>query len=346
MNTATKIEPQTSAITVYIADAQLEPSTAAHLRECFETMFADAERWAAKAKSIVVTDESQKGDMKLARVARLELKEIRVNAEKARKRLKEDSVRQGKAIDGIANVLKALVEPLEAHLLEQETFAERAEAGRKSALKSAREETLRALGTDPSAYANLGETDEDTWASIRDTAQAAKEKRDEDAKQAELVKLEVERVQEEKRQAARAEAAKAEAERVERERLQLEENARLQAEKAAVEESAKTEREEAARQLEAARVEAAAEAERLRAKYEGERQAAEREARRQHEADAAARAAAALAPDREKFAAFAAMLRTLDIGSLTTPKGKAAGLKVAEQLEKMANWVQKTGAAL
>lgn len=363
----------------------LEPESALAIRSAFEEMFSSAETWAASARLIKVTSVDQKREMKMARESRLALKDIRVKAEHARKRLKEDSTRRGKAIDGIANVLKALIEPIEEHLLEQETFAERAETARKDALKSAREETLRALGADPSVYANLGETSEETWTLTLEAARAAKEAREEAAKQVELVRVEAERIAAEKRETERLARIQAEAERVARERAAAEENARLQAEKEELEAKAKAEREQAAAELSAveakaaaerdvaaveaatakatadriaaeqnaaltaarvARAEAEAEAERVKAAADAERQAAERETKRKHDEDLAARQAAALAPDREKLAAFASTLRALEIPTLTTPPGKAAAAKVADQIAKMAAWVEKTGASL
>ncbi|MEK7112091.1 MAG: hypothetical protein AAB875_02075 [Patescibacteria group bacterium] len=71
------------------------------------------------------------------------------------------------------------------------------------------------------------------------------------------------------------------------------------------------------------------------------REQAEREAKA-----AADREAAALAPDREKLVALAATLRGLSLPTFSTAPGHAAGKKVAEQIEKMAAWVAKTGAAL
>jgi hypothetical protein len=336
-----------------IAVQGLEPESALAIRSAFETMFAQADEWVARAKTITVTSVDQKREMKMARESRLALREIRVKAEHARKRLKEDSTRRGKAIDGIANVLKALIEPIEEHLLEQETFAERAESARKDALKAAREETLRALGADPTVYANLGETSEGVWSLTLDGARAARDAKLDAAKQAELVRVEAEKIAAEKREAARVEAARVEAERIERERVQAEDNARLKAEAVAREaaaqvereratEQARIEREAAASALAAAKAEAAA----ATAAAEAARHAEERETKRKHEADAAARQAAALAPDREKLAAFAATLRALTIPDLTTETGKAAAVKVAEQIAKMAAWVQKTGASL
>lgn len=364
-----------------LATTGLEPDSALSLRATFEPMLAKADEWSARAKLIVVTNVDDKRGMRMARESRLALREIRVKVEHERKRLKEDSTRRGKAIDGMANVFKALVEPIEAYLLEQETFAERAETARKDALRSARIEALVALGADPSVYANLGETSEETWALTLDAARAAKEAREVAAKQAEIVRVEAERIAAEKRETERLARIQAEAERVARERAAAEENARLQAEKAELEAKAAAEREKAAAEIaaveakaaadrDAAAVEAAAakatadrvaaeqdaalkaarvarataedEAARVKAAADAER----REVERRAAADLAARQAAALAPDREKLTAFAATLRALEIPALSTPPGKAAAAKVAEQIAKMASWVEKTAASL
>lgn len=356
----------------------LEPDSATMLRGAFETMFAQADEWCARARSIQVTSEDQKREMKLARESRLALREIRVNAEKARKRLKEDSVRRGKAIDGIANVLKALIEPIEAHLLEQETFAERAEEARRDALRAARAEALTAYGADPSAFVDLGAMAEETWTLTIENARGAHEAKIEAAKQAEAIRLEAERIATEKREAERVAAVKAEAERVERERAQAEENARLKLEAEEREKAAQIEREAAA--AEKARIEAAAAAEKaqLEAEARAAREAAEAETRKAKEAadraaselaaakraerereearakaeadrlaaEEEARKQAALAPDREKLAAFAAQVRALAIPTLTTERGQAARAKVVEQIAKMAAWIEKTGASL
>ena len=339
-----------------LAVRELEPESALALRSAFETMFAQADEWTARAKSIRVTSADDKRGMKLARESRLALREIRVNAEHARKRLKEDSTRRGKAIDGIANVLKALIEPLEEHLLEQETFAARAEAARRDALRDARAETLRALGTDPTAYADLGATSEETWAETLATAKAAHEARLEAERQAVAVRVEVERLAAERRQAERAAAAKAEAERVERERLVREENDRLRREGAEREAAAQAERAqvEQERQAEQAKAKAAFEAaadEARNARAEADRLAAakaagEQAAREREEQAAAAREAAALAPDRDKLRALAFAVRAIDLPTLSTAKGQRAMATVADQFTKMAAWLDKTAGAL
>lgn len=334
----------------------LEPESALSIRSTFVPLFAAAEEWTRRASAIHVTSIDQKREMKLARESRLAVRECRINAENARKRLKTDIVRRGKAIDGAANIIKDLLEPIEIYLLEQETFAERHEKARKEELRGAREEALRALGADPSVYANLGETDAETWESTLQTAKDAHEARVQAAKEAEEVRLEAERLAAQKREAARAEKVRQEAERAERERVQAEENERLRKEKAEIEAQrkrdveaaqadARAQREKAEAEARAAREEKArveAELAAERAKAEAERKAEEDRAA----AEAAAARAAALAPDREKLAAFAASLRGLPVPDLTTTSGQEARAKLVEQLEKFARWIDKTGEAL
>lgn len=129
---------------VIVQSSGLEETKANFILEKFQDYFKLAAEWEAKAKTIVVTDESQKADMQIARVGRLFLREKRIAVEKSRKELKEQALREGKAIDGIANVLKALIVPIEEYLEKQERFVElrdeaiaRAEAEKKAAAEEA-----------------------------------------------------------------------------------------------------------------------------------------------------------------------------------------------------------------
>lgn len=87
-------------------------------------MLLKAKETVKKASSIKVKDENDIDSMKEARKVRLELKDIRVHVENIRVELKEDSLREGKAIDGMANIIKAILEPVEKYLETQEKFAE------------------------------------------------------------------------------------------------------------------------------------------------------------------------------------------------------------------------------
>ncbi|MBU2249183.1 MAG: hypothetical protein KKD77_20720, partial [Gammaproteobacteria bacterium] len=227
-------------LSVIVRDSGLEQTKAQVILKKFQDYFAIASDWEAKAKVIKVTDESQKADMALARTGRLFLREKRIAIEKTRKELKEQALREGKAIDGIANVLKALIEPIEEYLDKQERFveiraAEKAEADRIEAERKAEEEQI-----------------------AREKAEA--EERERIRQENERLKLEAE---ERERQAA-ADRARAEAERkaleeqARKEREAAQERERIakekaDAEKLALEEKARKEREAAEVKAEAER---------------------------------------------------------------------------------------------
>ena len=102
-----------------VQDVGLEKTKAEIVLAKFSDYFKIAADWEAKAKTIVITDDSQTAEMAMARVGRLFLREKRIAVEKTRKELKESLVREGKAIDGISNILKALIVPIEEHLEKQ-----------------------------------------------------------------------------------------------------------------------------------------------------------------------------------------------------------------------------------
>jgi hypothetical protein len=117
-------EPSTNQLQVIVQESGLEETKAKYILNKFQDYFTMADEWAKQTKTIVVTDAKQTDMMKLARAGRLALREKRLAIEKSRKELKEQSLREGKAIDGIANVLKALIIPIEEYLEKQEKFVE------------------------------------------------------------------------------------------------------------------------------------------------------------------------------------------------------------------------------
>jgi hypothetical protein len=97
-----------------------------------------ASEWNKKAYEIEVTDESQVDLMQQAREGRLLLKSKRVEIEKTRKRLKEQSLLEGRFIDSLAKRLFSIIEPAEQHLEVQEKYAETQDQLRKLKLKNDR----------------------------------------------------------------------------------------------------------------------------------------------------------------------------------------------------------------
>ena len=157
-----EVTETTNELVKVVETSGVEPQTATTLKESFLPFFEQAEEWKRKAEALVVTDATQVHDMKMARTARLALKEIRVNADKKRKELKEDSLRYGKAVQGVYNVLEFLIAPIEKHLQEQEDFVAIAEAKRKAELKASREMEIQPFAEFVALGLNFGEmTDED-----------------------------------------------------------------------------------------------------------------------------------------------------------------------------------------
>lgn len=146
------IEASGQELLAVVKESGLQQSKVETLVAKFGPFFADAKVIAAESQKIAVSSEDDTAGMKAAREARLKLKNIRVEAEKIRVALKEDSRREGLAIDGVNNVLKALVVPVEKYLEEQEKFAENAKIKRDAETHQKRIEQLSKYVHDVSVY--------------------------------------------------------------------------------------------------------------------------------------------------------------------------------------------------
>jgi colicin import membrane protein len=338
-------QSSTAVIAPTIEDAMrkvtLPQDGAAALREAFAPHFQKVHEIAAQAAT-VKPDEPKK-----ARAARLALREVRCAAENTRKAQKEDSLRRGKAIDGIYNVLEYQVVPMEQALQQIEDAEEIRERNRKAALAADRSEKLRPF-MDPT-HMSLGEMDEQAFDLLLSGARTAHQNKiDQEAR---------EKAQREadERKAAADRAAKEEADRVERERLKAE-NERLakeaeqrRAEQEAKDREAAAERQRLAAQAEADRRKAEiaeAEARRLRdaAMAEAVRLADEKAAKEKAEQEAKAKAARA--PEKAKVAKLAADIRALQIPDATSIEGKALVAQIQQQVTKFAHWLDVEGGRL
>ena len=240
---------------VLVKESGLETTKAQVLLDQFSDYFKVAAEWETKAKHILVTDVSQIPDMKMARTGRLFLREKRIAIEKTRKALKEQALREGKAIDGIANVLKALIVPIEEYLEKQERFAEIKAAEERERLHN---EALRKAEEERVAAEKKAEAE-----------RIAKEKAE--AAERERIRKENERLQREAKERERAiaeERAKAAAERERKEKERL-----------AYEASVKKEREAREAKIKAEKEKANAERRAYEAKVQCEKEAAEKKAR-------------------------------------------------------------------
>ena len=324
-----------------IAESGVEPNTALQIKEAFLTMFADADQWAIAARKIVVTDVSQVQEMRLARNARLALKGIRVKAEAARKTLKADALAKGKAIDGIANVLKALIVPLENHLQAQEDFAKRIEAEHLLALHNERSAILAEYEDVAAPWVgDLGAMSDVQFdaivqgytarraAMMQAAADAARKAKEE----------EVERQKAEKQRQAEVAEARAIAEAERDARLEVERKAKAEREIADAQRIAREV--EVYKEREAVRIKAAAEvaaANKAREAVESEREAERAEARRVADAEDERIRQAAAAPDKAKLAEMAGHIRGLTVPALYNTDAEEL---IVAQVEKFAQWVE------
>lgn len=315
----------------------IAPTNAKALIETFQPYFGKADELCAAAAGISVTDATQVSEIKKSRELRLQIKGLRVEAEKSRKTLKEDSLRMGKAIDGINNVLLLQIEPVEKHLEEQEKFAERAEAARKQALSIERSAALAPYLPDQTAYA-LGDMTEAAFAQLLEGSRLALEARVAAEKKAEADRIAAE-------EARKAEEARLRAE-----------NERLQKEREAIEEAAKKDRVEAEKAARAAAELARKEREAVEAQAKKEREArekleAENAARQAAEAkrlaeEEKARKSAAAAPDKAKLTTFAEHVRTMDIPDVKSAEAVAIIKRINSTLNDLAKWVDAEAAKL
>lgn len=195
---------QENELQLVIKEGALEATQSQNILEKFTGLFEQAKKWEAKARSIVITDESQVEKMEAAREIRLELKDIRVNAEKIRKDLKEQSLREGKAIDGVANVIKAIIVPLEEHLEKQEKYIEVMVEEKKRRIEAERIAALQPFVPDIAMY-NLKEMSEDGFANLLSASKIAFEQQKDAEAKAEHDRLEDEKAKKEEDERIRKE---------------------------------------------------------------------------------------------------------------------------------------------
>lgn len=282
---------------VLVENSGMEKTKAQTVLDAFSGFFAEASKWEAQAKMLVITDASQIHEMKMAREGRLQLKEIRVAAEKTKKKLKENILVEGRFIDSIYNLIEGVTKPIENDLLEKEKFVERKEQARKDAIAAERAERLAPYEIDTSFY-NLAEMPDAAFSQLLENTRIAYEARKEAERKAEDERIAREKAEQEERARIAAENLRLKSEAEAREKaIAQERRAREEAERIEREKREAEERKAAAiREAERKKQEAALAAERSAAEM------ARRELREKQEAEERARAAEAARLAAEKKA--------------------------------------------
>lgn len=338
-----------SNLAVIIQESGLEQTKAQILLDKFTNYFQIAAEWEAKINSLNVTDPSQKSEMKMAGEARKFLKAKRIDVERTRKELKEQSLREGQTIDSIARILKNLIEPLEEKAEQIETFAQRLEEERKAELQAKRLAELQQYDFQYNTGFDLSNMDEAMYQNLLAGTKKAYEDR-----------IEAERKAEEERIAReKAEAEERERIRQENERLKAEAEARekqMEAERKAAEQERLRVQEEERKKREEIEAKAKAEAE---ARMKAERELKEKEAteakriadeKAKQEAEEKARKDAERkaknAPDKVKLLELAKQIESIQMPELKSDEAKAILTDVRTLLSKVSNHIQTKSESL
>lgn len=360
-----------SAIEKIVIQTGVSEETGLIIKNAFSEIESKLSEWKEKVALIKVTDASQVREMKLARETRLALKDVRLDADKLRKALKENNNRENRAIQECYNYVESEIKPMEEHCLLQEKFAELQEQKRLEERKAKRLEELMPynVAVDMAMIESMGEESwEIYFAGVKKTHEEARIKQEQEERErieAEK-KAEQERIEREKKEAEEREAMRIENERLKKEAEEKEkalaiERAKAEEERKAAEEKARKEREEADRKL--AEEKAKQEAERKRieaenqAKLEDERKERERiqaELKAKQEAEMAEKKRLEkeeqeriaeqqrrnAAPDKEKLQELVKNIRNAELPVVTTEKAKILLANIKSLLEKIAVYTE------
>lgn len=245
-------------LTTIVEQSGLELVERKSILEKFSDYENVAKEWETKAKAIVVTDVSQTTEMAMAKEARKKFSQLRIDVEKTRKQLKEQSLRKGQAIDAIAKFLTSLVLPIEEYLKNQECFIQIQEDKKALELKLAEEKRLaeeeaKRIEDERKEQERIKAENEKLRLEAEKREKEIAKEREEQQKKLDEARVEKEKVEAENKRVFEEQQRKINAERVEKERLEAEIKAkkdeeirlanelRLEAERKALEESKKME---------------------------------------------------------------------------------------------------------
>jgi len=292
----------------------------------------------AEQYSTIIASELNAETFKAARELRLKLVKVRTGISDVHKTEKAFYLASGKYVDALKNKLTVPIEQMEEKLKEIEEYEAKQEADRKAKLKAERLEMLAPYEVVGLENISIAYMNDEQFASFLSTNKLAFETRAEQARLAEVARIEAEqkaeadrlaKIQDDKKERERIEAEnaklKAEAETMEKElAIERKKQAEEQAKKDAIAKAA-------ADKLAKENAEIKAKADKLQAEQDAERARIEAE-----EADKIAKAKALLlAPDKEKVKAFAIEFGRLSFPELSTKEGKSMMLKVNSEIEKL-----------
>lgn len=135
------IEPN-KEIAQIIEDVKLNSTDSIVIHKAFDGIVAELGKWKEESLSIVVTDISQKEDLKRAHTVRMKLKDMRLAAKRKVDDLLDDSKKYIKGVKKAYDFIETEIKPLEAHLQKQEDFEKEYKEKKREELRIARNELL------------------------------------------------------------------------------------------------------------------------------------------------------------------------------------------------------------
>ena len=195
MKDSTELEEAAKPVKVQdIAKAEgLEDSAVQNMMDSFHPFMKSIKAIKEQAEELTVTDESQISQMIESRELRLQLVKSRNEADRTRKKLKDYSLKFGRAVQGVFHTLELSCRKIEDHLQANENFAEIREKERRAELSASRSLELSGLHEFVPAISDLGGMPEDDFQKILEGAKMLKQKSEDDQR------IEEERQKEEKR---------------------------------------------------------------------------------------------------------------------------------------------------
>lgn len=170
----------------------IEPSKAKMIKDRFTMISNKLFEYEKEYNDIVgqAKVEMSKELQQRARRLRLTIKGLRTDAENIRKREKQEYLLAGKAIDGVANIIKWAVSRKEETLTEIEEYYERQEQARREKLQAERAELLTPYLMDTPCPQNLWDMDEAVFNSMLEGQRLSyQRKKEEEARKAEAALL-------------------------------------------------------------------------------------------------------------------------------------------------------------
>lgn len=313
----------TQELILNAASYGLEPTKAEQIEAVFKPVHAQFRELDAEYKVILSVKEVTPELCEQASTLRKRYVKIRTAADAAHKGAKANILIEGKAIDGLKNIITSMTAENEENLRAIEEHFERIEQERLAALLGKRTEEISATGSDPTLY-NLAEMPDDVYTNLLETLTRNR--------QEELEKA----AKWQKEQDEKAAAEKAENERIRKENEELK--------KANEERDAILAKEKAAADAKAAEEKKAAD-EKLRVEREA-RERAEAELKAKEEKEAAelaakqkAEAKAKRAPDKKKLEDFAGKLIQIVMPEVASKEANEVLLRAQELLKKTSEYI-------